>query len=278
MIWKRLACSRSRDGGALARSRSRCSALPPWRSTMSATSASPWLDPRPGRQAPRVLGRCGAASPAASPPRCRAPRPPPSPTPPRRRGWPSDPPSGMASTALWIRRTRASRSSKALPSTGGSASMSWVTVMTVPLPLRLVAPARRGQLERLGDHRGQADRPEGDLGLAGDELLELPNGGGRLEGHVADHHEPAARARPVALAQHQLGIGEDGGERVVEVVGEAADRLAERRGDRRRGRAPRAPPRGAGRGRAPSSASSRTERSISIFVRAIWRAMSWISS
>ena len=56
----------------------------------------------------------------------------------------SDPPRGMASTALWIRRTRASRSSKALPSTGGRASMSWVTVITVPL--RSASSRQRGEV------------------------------------------------------------------------------------------------------------------------------------
>ena len=35
-------------------------------------------------------------------------------------------------------------------------------------------PLGRGHLDGLGDHRGQADGAEGDLGLAGDELLELP--------------------------------------------------------------------------------------------------------
>ena len=42
------------------------------------------------------------------------------------------PPWGMAVTALRMRWTRASRSSKALPSTGGMAPSSWVTVITTP--------------------------------------------------------------------------------------------------------------------------------------------------
>ena len=139
----------------------------------------------------------------------------------------SAPPLGMASTALWMRRTRASRSSKALPSTGGSASMSWVTAMT--MPLRSASSRQRGAVSSSAsrDHRGQAHRPEGDLRLAGDELLQLANRRGGLEGHVADHHEPAPRRLRLALAEHQLGVGEDRGERVVEVVGEPAHRLAE---------------------------------------------------
>ena len=45
---------------------------------------------------------------------------------------PRAPPSGIAVTAFRISRMSASRSSKALPSTGGSASMSCVTTMAMP--------------------------------------------------------------------------------------------------------------------------------------------------
>ena len=96
------------------------------------------------------------------------------------------------------------------------------------LAIRLVAPARRGQLEGLRDHRGQAHRPVGGLGLARNKLLQLTDRRGRLERHVTDHHEPPARGLRLALAQHQLGVGEDGGQRVVEVVREAAHGLPER--------------------------------------------------
>ena len=141
---------------------------------------------------------------------------------------PRAPPSGIAVTAFRISRMSASRSSKALPSTGGSASMSWRDHDGDAAPLRLVAPPGRRHLDGLGDHRGQADGAEGDLGLAGDELLEPPHGGRRLERDVPHHGQPPLRRARRLVAQHQLGIGEDGGERVVQVVGEAADRLAER--------------------------------------------------
>ncbi len=95
------------------------------------------------------------------------------------------------------------------------------------LALGLVPPARRGQLERLRDHRGQAHRPEGDLGLTGNELLQLANRRRGLESHVADHHQPPAGRLRLVLAQHELGVGEDRGEGVVEVVRETAHRLAE---------------------------------------------------
>ena len=216
---------------------------------------------------------------AASRPPCRAPRRPPSPTPRWPRGWRGRRPGAWRVTAFRMRLHERVAELERIALDGGQASMSWVTSMTMPRALRLVAPARRRHLEGLGDHRGQAHRAEGHLGLAGDELLEAPHRDRRFQRHVADHLEPPLRGVGRLLLQQQLGIGEDGGERVVEVVGEPAHRLAERRGGRStRLRSCAGAPRGAGSGRAPSRAGASTERSSSIFVRASWRAMSRISS
>ena len=107
--------------------------------------------------------------------------------------------------------------SKALPSTGGRASMSWVTAMTVPL--RSASSRQRGVVSSRASGSPRAGPPAvGGLGLARNELLQFTDRRGRLKRHVTDHHQPPARRLRLALAQHQLGVGEDGGQRVVEVV------------------------------------------------------------
>ena len=92
--------------------------------------ARPAPAPRPAPSARPASAR-GAAPPACRR-RCPTPRGPPSPTPRWRPRITRAPPWGMAVTALRMRWTRASRSSKALPSTGGMAPSSWVTVITTP--------------------------------------------------------------------------------------------------------------------------------------------------
>src|SRR5215831_18201762 len=140
----------------------------------------------------------------------------------------SSPPSGMACTAFKMRRTRASRSSKAMPSTGGRASISWEMVMTTPR--RSASSRQRGAVRSSASyHRGQAHGAEGDLGLARHEVLEAAHGGRGLEGDITHDHEPAMRGGVLGgVAEEQLRVGEDGGQRVVEVVGEATHRLAQR--------------------------------------------------
>ena len=72
-------------------------------------------------------------------------------------------------------------------------------------PLRLVAPPGRRHLDGLGDHRGQADGPEGDLGLAGDELLEPPHGARPVHGRALDDLQPPAQL-DVLDALEEAGI------------------------------------------------------------------------
>src|SRR5712692_4251716 len=115
----------------------------------------------------------------------------------------------MAVTAFRISRRIASRSSKALPSTGGSDSRSWAIVITMP-------------------HRWEPDGAGGNLGLTRDELLEPAHGRRRLQGHIAYDGQPPLRRLHLLLAEHHLRVGQDGGQRVVEVVAEPADGLAER--------------------------------------------------
>ena len=94
--------------------------------------------------------------------------------------------------------------------------------------LGVVPPARSREIQRLLDDGGEPDGTEGDLGLARDEILEPAHGRRGLEGDVTHDEKPAVRLRVLlGVAQEKLGIGEDGGERVVEVVREPTHRLAE---------------------------------------------------
>src|SRR3990172_646578 len=188
MIWNRLACRRRRTTVPRPGSLSMLM-LPPCRSIVSATSASP----RP----PRPVGAFSRARLATSR-ECSSVIPIPvsrtsmtiQPDSSLATRMPSVPPSCIAWTALRMRRTRASRSSKAMPSTGGSASMSCVTVMTTPR--RSASSRQRGAV--------RADDRE-------------PAVGGRILGRVAEE---------------QLGVRQDGRERVVEIVRETAHGFAER--------------------------------------------------
>jgi hypothetical protein len=104
-----------------------------------------------------------------------------------------------------------------MPSTGGHAPA-----------LGIVAPARRGEIERFLDDCGQPHRAEGHLGLTRHEVLQPPHGGRGFQGHVPhDHEPPMGRGIRGRVAEEELGIGEDGGQRVVEIVRETAHRLAE---------------------------------------------------
>ena len=122
--------------------------------------------------------------------------------------------------------------------------------------LGLVAPARRGHLQRLRDDGGQPDRAEGRLGLARDELLQPSDGRGGFESHVADRDEPPPGRLRLGFLQHELRVGEDGGQGVVEVVGEPAHGLAQGAAARRPGARRRVIRRGGGQSRVPSCAES----------------------
>jgi hypothetical protein len=98
-----------------------------------------------------------------------------------------------------------------------------------PAPLGVVAPARRRQVERFLDDGGQTDGAEGDLRLPRHEILESPHRRRGLERHFADDHEPSMSGRILRrIAEEELGVGQDGRERVVEVVRETAHGLPER--------------------------------------------------
>jgi hypothetical protein len=189
MIWKRLACSRSRtvvpfadravDGHA-ARAARRCRRPRP----APARALARVEAPRVLGQAPALLHRHAHAGvghlhdhPARGPAAARMAR---------------DPPRGMASTALWIRRTSASRSSRPLDGRQGLHVLGHRDDGAPCIRPRRASAATSARGPPRCD-RGQAHRPVGGLGLARDELLQLRNRGGRPEGHVADHHEPPAR-------------------------------------------------------------------------------------
>ena len=140
---------------------------------------------------------------------------------------------------------------------------------SMTMPRRSASSRQRGAVisSASATTAGDAHRAEGDLGLARDQLLEAPHRHRRLQRHVADHREPPLRGVACASLQEELGVGEDGGERVVEVVGEPAHRLAEgaqvharleARGVPRSRRRPRsrAQPRGARARSGPARSSS----------------------
>jgi len=69
---------------------------------------------------------------------------------------------------------------------------------------------------------------EGHLRLPRDELLEAPHRHRGFHRDVPDHLEPPDRGVALRLLEQELRVGEDGRQRVVEVVGEPPDGLPQR--------------------------------------------------
>ena len=131
------------------------------------------------------------------------------------------PPCGIASTALTIRFTNTSRNSEALPSVQRLFLGIQSHVDVRAFSAGLVLPTRAGDFDRVAQEAADIQQLQFSRHRFARESLNAPNRGRGIFGSSDNDAQTANQLFILDAPQNQLRSAQNGGQRIIEIVGDA---------------------------------------------------------